>query len=717
MHSPLTGGRIKTQSPNDQIVKDGLRGLLASIAVGFTVSTVLVLIVITLTLLSTAASAASVDQINNTKSGSLLVKNAQTGHYMPTPTLLTDVKINVSGILARTTVSQQFQNNSKDWVEGIYVFPLPENAAVDQLRMRIGDRIIEGQIKEREEAKKQFQEAARSGKKATLIEQERSNVFTTSLTNIAPGESITIEIAYQNTLDYRDGAVSLRFPLVVAPRYIPGQEHNENTMTSTVNQGPSVTDAQKISPLIIDESEKKRNPVNLSIKLDAGFAIKTIHSTNHAIKKNKINEHQYKVNLVSNNVPADRDFEVTWRSAPDAMPRSAVYTEQKGDKYYSLITLFPPTDPNADIPRLPRDIVFVVDTSGSMHGASLDQAKSALKLAVQRLTNEDRFNIIQFNSTTQALYSHEQPASEKNLKVACRYINALVADGGTEFAPALSIALNEDAKAGRIRQVVFITDGSVGNEDEIFSMIKKRLGKNRLFPIGIGTAPNSHLMTKIAEYGRGSFTYIGDISEVATKMGDFFNRLENPVVTDISTKWPEDLIVDLSPSIIPDLYQGEPLVIVAATDRAFTGSVQIEGLFAGQQWRETVNLEKQSKEQGIGQIWARRKISEHMGSLRDGMSKEVVRQAVLDLALEHSLVTKYSSLVAVDVTPTRTMQFMYRQLIPLNMPNRWSQAKIFGALPQTATASSMHLILAALFSTLALVFFFKGRRPKTGSQR
>lgn len=717
MHSPLTGGRIKTQLPNYHIVKDGLKGLFASIVVGFTVSTILVLIVITLTLLSTSASATGVDQINNTKSGSLLVKNAQTGQYMPTPTLLTDVKINVSGILARTKVSQQFQNNSKDWVEGIYIFPLPENAAVDQLRMRIGDRIIEGQIKERKEAKKQFQDAARSGKKATLIEQERSNIFTTSLTNIGPGESITIEITYQNTLDYRDGAVSLRFPLVVAPRYIPGQEHNENATTSTLNQDPVVTDAHRISPLIIDESEQKRNPVNLSIKLDAGFAIQTIQSTNHTIKKNKINEHQYQVHLVSDNVPADRDFEVVWRSASDAMPRSAVYTEKKGGKYYSLITLFPPTDPNADIPRLPRDIVFVVDTSGSMHGASLDQAKSALELAVKRLTNEDRFNIIQFNSNTQSLYSHEQPASEKNLKVACRYINALVAEGGTEFAPALSIALNDDAKAGRIRQVVFITDGSIGNEDQIFSMIKKRLGKNRLFPIGIGSAPNSHLMTKIAQYGRGSFTYIGDISEVETKMGDFFNRLENPVVTDISTKWPEDLTVDISPSIIPDLYQGEPLVIVAAMDERFTGSIQIEGLFAGQPWRQTVNLEKRTEEQGIGQIWARRKISEYMGSLRDGMSEEVVRQAVLDLALGHSLVTKYSSLVAVDVTPSRTMQYMYRQLIPSNLPNRWSQAKILGALPQTATGSLMHLMLAALFSALALIFFLKGKSPKARGQR
>lgn len=174
-------------------------------------------------------------------------------------------------------------------------------------------------------------------------------------------------------------------------------------------------------------------------------------------------------------------------------------------------------------------------------------------------------------------------------------------------------ALADDAKPGRIRQVVFITDGSVGNEDHIFSLIKKRLGKNRLFPIGIGSVPNSHLMTKIAEYGRGTFTYIGDISEVSTKMGEFFSRLENPVVTDIATRWPEGFVIDITPSVIPDLYQGEPLVIVAAMDEAATGPLQIDGLFAGQTWSQTINLENQQSEKGIGQVWARRKISEHMG--------------------------------------------------------------------------------------------------------
>jgi Ca-activated chloride channel homolog len=716
MNTPLTGHWTHIQSPASQIMKDGFKGLLTTISVGLTIGTFLSIVILALILTSTVANAANTDALSNTKSGSLLVKNAQTGEYMPTPTLATDVNISVSGILSRTKVSQKFQNNSKDWVEGIYVFPLPENAAVDHLRMRIGDRIIEGQIKERSQAKKQFQAAAQSGKRAALIEQERPNVFTTSLTNIAPGESITVEIEYQNTLNYREGIVSLRFPLVVAPRYIPGSLDADEKAATSNGQSPLIEDAHRISPLVLDESEPKRNHVNLSIKLDAGFSIQDIQSTNHTIKKNKITDQQYTIRLASDDAPADRDFEITWRSVPDSMPRSAVYTEHKGDKHFALITLFPPTAPLATSVRLPRDVVFVVDTSGSMDGASLDQAKSALKMAVRRMSNNDRFNIIQFNDETSALFGEEQPASEKNLKVACRYINTLEANGGTNSLPALSTALNDDAKPGRIRQVVFITDGSVGNEDHIFSLIKKRLGKNRLFPIGIGSVPNSHLMTKIAEYGRGTFTYIGDISEVSTKMGEFFSRLENPVVTDIKTRWPEGFVVDTTPSVIPDLYQGEPLVIVAAMDETATGPLQIDGLFSGQTWSQTVNLENQQSEKGIGQVWARRKISEHMGLLRGGASEEAVREAVLGLALEHSLITKYSSLVAVDVTPGRTAQFMYRQLIPLNLPNRWSQAKIFGSLPQTATPSVMHLILAALFLLLASVFFVITRNATLARQ-
>ena len=240
MHTPLTGHWTHIQSPASQIMKDSFKGLLTTISVGLTIAACLSIVILTLILTSTVANAAKTDALSNAKSGSLLVKNAQTGEYMPTPTLATDVNISVSGILSRTKVSQKFQNNSKDWVEGIYVFPLPENAAVDHLRMRIGDRIIECQIKERSQAKKQFQVAAQSGKRAALIEQERPNVFTTSLTNIAPGESITVEIEYQNTLNYREGIVSLRFPLVVAPRYIPGSlDADEKTATSN-GQSPLI---------------------------------------------------------------------------------------------------------------------------------------------------------------------------------------------------------------------------------------------------------------------------------------------------------------------------------------------------------------------------------------------------------------------------------------------------------------------------------------------
>ena len=711
MQSPSSGSWRYSQIPKKTIITDGLKGLFISIGVGLTTATFLFATTLALTLIAGAANAEELNDLQKRSSGSLLVKNAQTGEYTPTPTLATEVEIDVSGMLSRTKVSQKFRNNSKDWVEGIYVFPLPDNAAVDRLRMRIGSRIIEGQIKEKKVAKKMFHEAKKSGKKATLVEQERSNIFTTSLTNIAPGESITVEIEYQNTLDYREGIVRLRFPLVVAPRYISGREHD--ALNAPYNVRNAGQDANRISPPVIDESEPKRNFVNLSINLDAGFSIANIQSTNHDIRKKKITDRKYTIQLASDSVPADRDFEVTWRSAPNAMPSSAVYTEIKGDKHFSLITLFPPTVPTEPDVRLPRDVIFVVDTSGSMHGSSLDQAKSALTMAVRRLTKNDRFNIIQFDDQTKTLFDRERPASNKNLKVACQYIDALTADGGTEFAPALRAALTDEVKTGRIRQIVFITDGSIGNEDQIFSMIKSRLGANRLFPIGIGSAPNSHLMTKIAEYGRGSFTYIGNISEVAMKMGELFNRLENPIVTDITTTWPKHFNVDITPEIVPDLYQGEPLVIIAETDNFATGSLQISGMLAGKEWSRNIDLDTQTNQQGIGQVWARRKISEHMGSLRGGAPEDKVRKAIVNLALEHSLITKYTSLVAVDITPSRTTEFMYRQRIPVNLPSRWSQAKIFGTLPQTATLSSMHLMLSALFSILALACFV---RQKTYSK-
>ena len=651
--------------------------------------------------------------INEVKSGSLLVKVMPSGHYVTAPLVKTEVELNVTGIVSRAKVIQHFKNDSADWVQGKYVFPLPENSAVDKLRMKIGQRVIEGQIKERKEAKKAFEKAAKEGKQATLVEQQRPNIFTSNVTNIAPGQTIIVEIEYQNTLIYRDGIVGLRFPLVVGPRYIPGIKKVDEGSGPSKEVSTIVKDAAEISPPNIATGEARSNLATINLKVDAGFPIKNLRSTNHAIKKTKISDSVYLVSLMRDAVPADRDFEVSWTAANGKMPNTSIFTETKSDDSFALITLFPPKGIHKAQGRLPRDVVFVIDTSGSMDGSSLVQAKSALGLAVKRLSRDDRFNIIQFNSETSSLFRVEQRATYENRRVASRYINDLYATGGTEIAPALGHALDRDATPGRLRQVVFMTDAWVGNETQLFSMIKKDLRNNRLFTVGIGSSPNDYFMTKVAKLGRGTFTHIASISDVESKMIEFFNRIENPFVTDIRIKWPKGVTADVAPKAIPDLYLGDPVVVSVKTPQPLKGQIIVSGVVDGIEWNRAMRVNNEESTKGVAQIWARRKIAELMDQRFSGRSDDEVRAAVLPIALEHSLVTKYTSLLAVDVTPVRIKELLKKQMIPLNLPKGAKQESIFGELPQTATSSLMHLYLAFFFTLLALAIGLVPRPSRT----
>ena len=428
------------------------------------------------------------------------------------PNLATEASFRVAGVVARATVRQRFQNATDGWVEGVYVFPLPENAAVDHLLMKVGEREIEGQIREREQAKPEYQQAKSEGKKASLVEQERPNLFTTSVANLGPGETLVVEIEFQQTLSFDEGEVRLRFPLVVGPRYIPGL----------------VPDASRITPPLVQAGEPLRNPVSIEVELDPGFPVLSLVSRYHAIVSQPMVDGRYHVKLREELVPADRDFELAWTPKPGAMPRGALFRQERGGATYALLTLFPPVGPEVEATRLPREIVYVIDTSGSMEGLSIQQARKALALAVERLGPDDRFNVIQFNSFTQALWNDTRLATPENRNAARRWVERLAARGGTEMAGALEAALVGSDDPRLVRQVVFLTDGSVGNEAQLFGIIKERLGDTRLFTVGIGSAPNSHFMTKAAEFGHGTFTYIGDLREVEEKMTSLFQRIEAP---------------------------------------------------------------------------------------------------------------------------------------------------------------------------------------------
>ncbi|GAB1413434.1 marine proteobacterial sortase target protein [Candidatus Desulfobacillus denitrificans] len=539
--------------------------------------------------------------------GTLLLKSE--GTTLAVPAVATDAEIKVSGIVARAVVRQTYRNPFDTWFEGLYVFPLPENAAVDHLRMKVGDRIIEGDIQERQAARAQYEQAKSSGRRAALVEQERPNIFTTSVANIPPRGEIVVEIEYQQTLRYDSGSFSLRFPMVVGPRYIPGAPaEGQGAGTGWAQNTDQVPDAARITPPVLDPAKHApTNPVRLKVVLDAGVPLARVDSPYHAIVQRELEGGGRIVELAAGEVPANKDFELTWTPAASHAPQAALFTEQKGDKRYALLMVMPPAKEVAAA-RLPREVVFVIDTSGSMSGSSIAQARDALELAIARLSERDSFNVVEFNSYAKALYDDARPASAANRDNAVRWVRRLQAQGGTEMALALNLALNGRENPGRVRQVIFLTDGAVGNEDGLFKLIKDKLGDSRLFTVGIGSAPNSHFMGKAAQTGRGTFTYIGKIEEVKEKMGQLFAKIESPVLKGVDIAWPAGSLAEAWPKRIPDLYLGEPIVVSAEFDK-LDGDIKLSGLRGDTPWSATLPVATAREGRGMGVLWAREKIA------------------------------------------------------------------------------------------------------------
>ena len=618
------------------------------------------------------------------EAGTLLLESAD--GLRAAPTLTTDVTVTVTGMIARTRVVQRFHNPTPDWVEGVYVFPLPERSAVDDLRMRVGDRVLAGEIRTRAEAKATYAKAKQEGRKATLVEQERPNVFTSSVANLGPGEEVEVAIAYQEDLHYEQGRFTLRFPLVVGTRYIPGAASGLGFAGSGwAANTDAVPDAARITPPVADPDGGRTHPATIRVRIDAGFRLARVESPSHAIDVKAQPGDTYDVALAGGAVPADADFVLTWTPVVGQAPAAALFTEEWEGEHYALVMIMPPSEPDARKVRLPREAIFVVDTSGSMHGASIAQAKAALELALAKLEPADFFNVIQFDSRTQALFARSEPASVANVETARGFVHGLAADGGTEMLPALEAALAPGPERSAVRQVVFVTDGAVGNESALFSYIRGHLGASRLFTVGIGSAPNSHFMTRAAAFGRGTFTYIGSPDEVKTGMAALFAKLDSPVLQDLELSW-DEAGVEAWPKRIPDVYLGEP-VVVAARLPALGGRVMLKGRRGKEDVRLDLRMAGGAEQSGVARLWARRKVASLMESLHEGAEVEAVKAEVSALGLRHHLVTRWTSLVAVDVKPTAPAGIEAEtRPVPTLLPRGWSLRHLFGGGDSEAAA-------------------------------
>jgi Ca-activated chloride channel homolog len=680
---------------------------------------------------------------NDMKAGSLLLKSNKDGKYLEAPRVASDFSVTVSGPTARTIVTQRFENPADGYVEGVYVFPLPDNSAVDTLKIIAGNRVIVGEVKERKEAKVIYETAKENGQAAALLEEERPNLFTNSVANIGPHETVIVQIEYQETVKQSGGTYSLRLPLVVAPRYIPNPIV-QNVKLSSSGFAEQVKDAQKISPPVLDPAKfAPTNPTTISVTLNAGFETANVKSLYHAIKTDPAT---HVISLADATVPADKDFAIEWQAAGTA-PQAGLFTETINGKNYLLGFVTPPVAQVAGVVKS-RETVFVIDNSGSMEGASMPQAKDSLIYGLSQLKPGDLFNVVRFDDTLDVLFSGSVDANKENIDQAKAFVIALTANGGTEMVPAMAAALVDPnpSDTSHLRQVVFLTDGAIGNEEALFATIAKNRGRSRVFMVGIGSAPNSYLMTRAAELGRGTFTQIGEGAEVVAKMQDLYGKIGSPVVTELKAVLEGNTAV-ITPNMLPDLYLGEPVLLMAEA-KDLNGSLKISGNVGEQPWEVTLPVAKAAQGKGISKLWARRQIADfEVASTLGTVTADDANKAILTVALQHQIVSTQTSLVAVDKTPKRPAgEKLTRANVPLNLPAGWNYDSVFGEqapvvkqkdaqadfqqlamlakpaqaapitqqvdLPQTATSAELFSLLAAALMLLGLTLRVVSPRPQ-----
>ncbi|HEY9030784.1 MAG TPA: marine proteobacterial sortase target protein [Kangiella sp.] len=632
--------------------------------------------------------------------------------------LSTDIEMHINSVVSRVSVKQTFSNESAQWLEGVYQFPLPENAAVDTLKMHIGQRVIEGEVQEKQQAQRTYQKAKAEGKRASLVEQVRDNLFTTKLANIAPGESITIHIEFQQ-LVHNDGThFSVRMPLGITPRYEPaeittksdsGYDYYSSDDSETVYLETPAHDSAELSPAttMFNTGGQPDRPANISIHLNPGFALSLLESPYHQIITQQTGD-QYTI-LLENPAQAERDFVLNWQPQLGQEPRVALFSESHDDHNYHVLMMLPPTHDFVQQKTQPREMIFVIDSSGSMSGESMQQAKQGLYYALSQLGSNDTFNILDFDHEARKLFDEAVPATQSNLEMAKYFVATLEADGGTEIAKAINLALDKP-NSTLLRQVVFLTDGSIGNERQIFQMIENQLGNNRLFTIGIGAAPNSYFMSKAANYGRGTFTYIGKATEVQTKLEQLFKKLRYPALENLSLEHLSQekasaSQLELYPGHLRDLYLGEPLFVSYRTPKGMQDSLQVKGQADSYDWSFKLPPVTNGKDKGIARLWARMKIDSIKSDF--AMSHDQSRQQILQTALYYHLVSDYTSLVAVDKTPARVTEELKKLQLANRTPAGWKAPNgSKHGYPQGGTAANLAILIGLLSLLLAMVYQF-----------
>lgn len=592
-------------------------------------------------------------------SGGLIIAGDEAA---PCPLKHTAVHAEVSGFLARVTVTQQFINPLDHAIEAVYLFPLPHRAAVDEMTMKVGDRTIQGTIRRREEARRIYEDARKHGRLASLLNQDRPNVFTQAVANIGPGMKVEVTIRYIETLGYEGGGYEFAFPMVVGPRYNP---------RGLANPVPGTFAAK---------GSRAGHDISLSMNIDAGLPIRSIASPTHAVDLTAPTAQQATVRLRQQHEIPNRDFLLRWAVAGNRIEDALLaHREQRGG-FFTFILQPPQSVRAAEV--TPKEIVFVVDTSGSMSGFPIEKSKEVIKLALDGLNPRDTFNLITFAGDTHILFPKPVPATEANVHRAQQFLLGRSGGGGTEMMKAIRTAL-APGEADHIRIVCFLTDGYVGNDMEIVDEVK-RYSNARVFSFGVGSSVNRFLLDKMAEAGRGDVEYVGLDDDGSAAAQRFWARIRNPLLTDISIDWNGLPVTEIYPARHRDLFDAKPVTITGRYSTPASGTIRLRGRRQGHEFVGEIAITlpgAEPRHAALAALWARSKV-EHLQSAKPSAADQ---EEITRLGLDYRLMTQYTSFVAVEEKVTNRNGIPQRIEIPLEMPHGVSHDGVFGARAERAS--------------------------------
>jgi Ca-activated chloride channel homolog len=610
--------------------------------------------------------------------GSLTAIDGQGKVKSACPLKHTEVKAEISGFISRVVVTQHFENPFKEKIEAVYTFPLPQNAAVDDMTMLIGERTVKGKILPREEAQAVYDAAKSSGKVASLLDQERPNIFTQSVANILPGEQVKITISYVETLKYENGSYEFVFPMVVGPRYVPGSPVSQNRRgNGFAPNTDNVPDASRVTPRSAPGGMRSGHDISLEVALDAGLIVDNLSSKSHRVDIERPNPRSAHLKLKEGPTIPNKDFVLRYDVAGQGIQDALLTHRSDRGGFFTMILQPPDRVTAADVS--PKELVFVLDTSGSMQGFPIDKAKETMNLALDALYPTDTFNLITFAGDTSILFPQPVPATKRNLAKAQAFLNTREGGGGTEMMTAIKAALEPSKDQSHVRIVCFMTDGYVGNDMQIVAEVQKYQNA-RVFAFGIGESVNRFLLDKMAEAGRGDVEYVSLSDDGSAAARRFHERVRNPLLTDISIEWNGLPVADVYPQRIPDLFGAKPVTLTGRYTSPGRATIRLKGRVAGNDFVREIPVEfpeTMASHDVLASLWARARIDNLMdqdyAGAQNGQMKPELKDTITQLGIEYRLMTQFTSFVAVEEMIVTDGRQPRRIDVPVEVPEGMKQ--------------------------------------------